>query len=251
MLWHSPHQRQPVDGQTQPGPMWCRQDPTSPNESTTSQCPRCSHPTETTPHVMRCRGLESDMIWSKSLKRLALFLYRSDQYRSRAHCHPPRRPPVLAFRQPSTVPFHQPPPPHCLGISMGHRLGEQHPQGFPLCSLGSDSSPLSTIREPKSMNLEIISKGFLQMPLKKFASLVKFFIRNLHLFSLVVTKFSLVSSNITLGKIKSLRDHLSLVGTTFIMPSTTSHRIVRRVTRHSAGMVCTTSGWPCLPTTPS
>ena len=30
-----------------------------------------------------------------------------------------------------------------------------------------------------------------------------------------------------------------------------SHRIVRRVTRHSAGMVCTTSGWPCLPRTPS
>ena len=46
------------------------------------------------------------------------------------------------------------------------------------------------------------------------------------------------------------QDHLSLVGRTFIMPSTTSHRIVRRVTRHSAGMVCTTSGWPCLLTTP-
>ena len=56
------------------------------------------------------------------------------------------------------------------------------------------------------MNLEIISKVFLQMPLKKFASLVKFFIRNLHTFSLVVTKFSLVSSNFTLGKIKSFLD---------------------------------------------
>ena len=54
---------------------------------------------------------------------------------------------------------------------------------------------LRHIREPKSMNLEIISKAFLQMPLKKFASLVKFFIRNLHTFFLVVTKFSLVSSN--------------------------------------------------------
>ena len=62
------------------------------------------------------------------------------------------------------------------------------------------------IREPKSMNLEIISKAFLQMPLKKFACLVKFFIRNLHTFFLVVTKFSLVSSNFSLRKIKSFLD---------------------------------------------
>ena len=33
---------------------------------------------------------------------------------------------------------------------------------------------LCSIREPKSMNVEIISKGFLQMPLKKFGSLVKY-----------------------------------------------------------------------------
>ena len=56
------------------------------------------------------------------------------------------------------------------------------------------------------MNLEIISKAFLQMPLKKFACLVKFLIRNLHTFFLVVTKFSLVSSNFTLRKIKSFLD---------------------------------------------
>ena len=56
------------------------------------------------------------------------------------------------------------------------------------------------------MNLEIISKAFLQMPLKEFACLVKFFIRNLHTFFLVVTKFSLVSSNISLRKIKSFLD---------------------------------------------
>ena len=59
------------------------------------------------------------------------------------------------------------------------------------------------ITEPKSMNLEIISKAFLQMPLRKFAGLVNFFIRNLHTFFLVVT---LVSSNFTLGKIKSFLD---------------------------------------------
>ena len=66
--------------------------------------------------------------------------------------------------------------------------------------------PVAHIREPKSMNLEIISKAFLQMPLKRFACLVKFLIRNLHTFFLVVTKFSLVSSNFTLGKIKSFLD---------------------------------------------
>ena len=46
-------------------------------ESTSAACPRCSHPSETTSHVMRCHGLDSDKVWSRSLKRLALHLYRT------------------------------------------------------------------------------------------------------------------------------------------------------------------------------
>ena len=45
-------------------------------ETESAACPRCSHPDETTSHVLRCHGHQSDSVWNRSLGRLAHTLYR-------------------------------------------------------------------------------------------------------------------------------------------------------------------------------
>ena len=44
-------------------------------ETESAACPHCSHTVETTSHILRCHGHQSDSVWNRSLGRLAHTLY--------------------------------------------------------------------------------------------------------------------------------------------------------------------------------
>ena len=83
-------------------------------KSTSSTCPRCSHPTETTSHVMCCHGTDSDQICDTLSNASPSISTEPKQ------THPSHLPYSLLFNLGIPVPSHNATPPTLFSVLLGN-----------------------------------------------------------------------------------------------------------------------------------